>query len=294
MESWCLVWAALDEAVAGVVGALLTVDPRLVRRAVELIAKADGLIITAGAGMGVDSGLPDFRGPEGFWGAYPALGRAKIRFEDIAHPQAFEDDPTLAWGFYGHRLNLYRATEPHEGFHLLWEMAARLPYGAFVFTSNVDGQFQKAGYPESRIVECHGSIHYLQCLDACTAAIWPADGFEPQVDEKRCRLTSPLPRCPRCGGLARPNVLMFGDGGWIDGRTGAQGARLAEWLKRVVRPVVIEIGAGSAIPSVRRFGEAQGCPMIRINPNEWQVRRPMDVGLPLGALEAIKTIVSAL
>ena len=52
-------------------------DRSLFRRCAELIAQADGLLITAGAGMGVDSGLPDFRGSEGFWGAYPALGRAR-------------------------------------------------------------------------------------------------------------------------------------------------------------------------------------------------------------------------
>ena len=56
----------------------------------ELIDQADGLLITAGAGMGVDSGLPDFRGPQGFWRAYPALGRARIPFEQIASPSAFK------------------------------------------------------------------------------------------------------------------------------------------------------------------------------------------------------------
>ena len=64
--------------------------------------------------MGVDSGLPDFRGEHGFWKAYPALGRAKISFDSIASPEAFEKNPRLAWGFYGHRLKLYRETVPHE------------------------------------------------------------------------------------------------------------------------------------------------------------------------------------
>ena len=58
----------------------------------ELFGQADGLPITAGAGMGVDSGLPDFRGSEGFWQAYPALGRSCIAFERIATPAAFDTD----------------------------------------------------------------------------------------------------------------------------------------------------------------------------------------------------------
>jgi hypothetical protein len=72
--------------------------------AARLIDQADALVIAAGAGIGVDSGLPDFRGAEGFWRAYPALGRAGLRFEEIASPAAFRADPELAWGFYGHRL----------------------------------------------------------------------------------------------------------------------------------------------------------------------------------------------
>ena len=62
------------------------------RRCAEMIRQADGLLITAGAGIGVDSGLPDFRGPQGFWGAYPALGRARIAFEAIANPAAMARD----------------------------------------------------------------------------------------------------------------------------------------------------------------------------------------------------------
>lgn len=75
-------------------------DAAAIRRCADLLAEADGLLITAG----VDSGLPDFRGTEGFWRAYPALARAQIRFEEIANPRAFARDPKLAWGFYGHRL----------------------------------------------------------------------------------------------------------------------------------------------------------------------------------------------
>lgn len=75
--------------------------------------QADALIVAAGAGMMVDSGLPDFRGQAGFWRAYTALGRAKIDFYSIASPSAFETAPLMAWGFYGHRLGLYRATQPH-------------------------------------------------------------------------------------------------------------------------------------------------------------------------------------
>lgn len=127
----------------------------------SLFESADALLITAGAGMGVDSGLPDFRGNTGMWQTYPELGRRRIDFTAIANPQAFKNHPRLAWGFYGHRLDLYRRTLPHRGFGRLLDIADKrnLPY--FVFTSNVDGQFTKAGFDPKRIYECHGSIHHL-------------------------------------------------------------------------------------------------------------------------------------
>ncbi len=85
------------------------------------IRAAEALLITAGAGIGVDSGLPDFRGNEGFWNAYPPLQHLGIGFMDMANPVWFKRDPELAWGFYGHRLELYRSTVPHDGFRILRE-----------------------------------------------------------------------------------------------------------------------------------------------------------------------------
>ena len=268
----------------------------LFSKAAEYIQQADGVLITAGAGMGVDSGLPDFRGSEGFWRAYPALAKAGLSFSRIACPQAFKDDPEQAWGFYGHRLALYRRTAPHKGFAILRNIADRLDRGAFVFTSNVDGQFQKAGFDDSKIHECHGSIHHLQCLAPCSSALWDAD-FEPVVDEAACRMTSPLPHCPDCSRLARPNIMMFSDWGWLDQRSRAQAVRLKNWRNSLRNPVVIELGAGLDIPTVRFFSEEAGqwAPLIRINPRAPNVPRGIaGVSIETGALAAMEGINDAL
>src|SRR5436309_13326864 len=151
-----------------------TATDQLIVKAASMIQAADALLITAGAGMGVDSGLPDFRGDEGFWKAYPAYRHLGLSFVELANPRWFADDPHLAWGFYGHRLNLYRATRPHDGFARLRDWAAARPLGGFVFTSNVDGQFQRAGFDPERVVECHGAVETWQCLAGCGAAVLPA------------------------------------------------------------------------------------------------------------------------
>jgi len=261
-----------------------------IQLAAQAIREADGLLITAGAGMGVDSGLPDFRSEEGFWNAYPVLGKLRIDFQSIACPQAFLEDPTLAWGFYGHRLNLYRKTVPHDGFRILRDMTEKLLNGVFVATSNVDGQFQKAGFAESRIYEVHGSIHRMRCMDD-NCDTWSAQSFFPKVDEEHCRLLSELPRCQTCGSIARPNIVMFADWGWNDGMTERQQMRLNAWLGTVKNLVTIEIGAGKNIPTIRNIGGRQDGMMIRINPHQYMLNPGKNgVSLELGGLEALRLI----
>ena len=264
------------------------------RRAARLIQSADGILIAAGAGMGVDSGLPDFRGKNGFWKAYPALGFKHIRFETIASPTAFRSIPKRAWGFYGHALALFRQTEPHNGFSLLKKWGERVPHGYGVFTSNVDEHFQKAGFDQSKINECHGSIFQLQCATPCIDDTWRADQFIPELDIENCLLQNSLPLCIHCAGVARPNTLMFNDFSWLDAKQAESAAKQEAWLAATKNLLIIEIGAGIAIPTVRIFCEKAikkyGGKLIRINLTHAKVPRNIDIGLPLGALEALQAI----
>ncbi len=262
---------------------------RNLERAAAAIDRADALLIGAGAGMGVDSGLPDFRGPEGFWRAYQAF-RGKP-FHDVSNPVWFDRDPEQAWGFFGHRLHLYRNAEPHGGYAVLRRWCERPASGAFVFTSNVDGHFRKAGFDEARLFEVHGSIHHLQCVGQCSRAIWSADDVEVDVDVETVRATSELPTCPTCGGLARPNVLMFGDYEWIPDRSDEQERRYVEWRRTAeVRYVVaVEIGAGTAVPTVRSECAQAANRLVRINPRDADV--PANgISIPLPAREALERI----
>ncbi len=265
-------------------------------RAADAIANADALLIGAGAGMGVDSGLPDFRGATGFWRAYPVYEKLGLDFAAMANPRWFARDPTFAWGFYGHRLDLYRRTVPHDGFAILRRLAARMRHGAFVFTSNVDGQFQRAGFDPARVFEIHGSIHRVQCT-RCDAPVAPADPFHVEVDVASFRAKEPLPTCAQCSAVLRPNILMFGDGGWDGSLAEEQEARLGAWLDGVgdARIAVVECGAGTAIPSVRHFCEraARGGTLVRINVREPGVPAG-GIGLAMGALDALRCIEALL
>lgn len=269
------------------------ISNELCESAAMAIQEGAGLVITSGAGMGVDSGLPDFRGDRGFWKAYPMYERLGINFVGAANPVHFKRDPEFGWGFYGHRTNLYRETVPHEGFGILLDWVKRFDLEPFVVTSNVDGQFQKAGFSDKRILEVHGSIHHLQCLIPCSKEIWKNDG-DIQVDLERMRaLSSPV--CKNCGGVARPNILMFGDFSWLGERTGEQQDRFQDFLNDHGGGalVVIELGAGTAIPTIRHLSEQlvarYNGRLIRINPREHQV--PTDqFALGCNALEGLQEL----
>ncbi len=262
-------------------------------RAGEFLLQARAIVINTGAGMGVDSGLPDFRGKEGFWREYPMYKKLGLNFMDAANPAHFSRDPSFGWGFYGHRVNMYRTTEPHHGYEIIkkWIRERQLDY--FIATSNVDGQFQKAGFPEEKVFEVHGSIHHLQCSVPCSDKIWDNnETFE--IDTETMRAKN-VPTCPNCSATARPNILMFGDFSWIGDRSDKQEDRFREFLQQHQDDniVVIEIGAGTSVPTIRnltlRLARSYNARVIRINPREYEISPP-HISLPCGGLDGLEKI----
>ncbi|UMZ74169.1 SIR2 family NAD-dependent protein deacylase [Natranaerofaba carboxydovora] len=262
-------------------------------KAAQVINRASAIIVNTGAGMGVDSGLPDFRGKEGFWKAYPLYKRLGINFMDAANPAHFSKDPSFGWGFYGHRVNLYRKTEPHEGYKILKDWIREFGLDYFIATSNVDGQFQKASYPDDKIFEVHGSIHHLQCVRPCSDDIWDNDE-EFEIDKDSMRSNN-VPLCPNCGGTARPNILMFGDFSWVGERSGKQEDRFRQFLDEYQDEniAVIEIGAGTAVPTIRNLSEriarSYDAAVIRVNPREYHISPP-HISIACGGLEGLEGI----
>lgn len=270
-----------------------------IETAAKELAQAQAIIITAGAGMGVDSGLPDFRGNTGFWKEYPAISHLGISFSEMANPSWFVRDPNLAWAFYGHRYNLYNETLPHKGFEMLLNFGKTLEGGYFALTSNVDGQFQKAGFKNENIEEVHGSIKHFQCSVPCCSQIWEVQNIKFNIDNEIFKAQEPLPLCPKCGAIARPNILMFGDWHWLPERSENQRQNLLLFLKNIeeknLKTVIVEIGAGKAIPTIRlksqKLARATNAFLIRINPRDFAIPEGIKgAEIPLGALEGIKNI----
>jgi len=265
----------------------------------DIVEQADAVVILSGAGMGVDSGLPDFRGTKGLWKEYPELMNRDLDFEEMANPKWFREDAKLAWAFYGHRLHKYLEVKPHAGFDMLLELCKKKSDNYFIITSNVDNHFQKAGFDPLKIHEVHGSLAYFQCIYGCKQAIWPADYDSVQVDERSFVATT-TPHCPHCGRIARPNVQMFDDYGWLCNREREQRKRFEHWQHQVwdsrKKVLIIEIGAGKVIATIRRIAERlylqgfHGSNFVRINPRDCDVPEGA-ISIQSGGLDGVTMLL---
>ena len=232
----------------------MTQDAQLpaLERAAHAIINSTGMLVTAGAGMSCDSGIPDYRGPGGLWRKHPGVD---IEYSVLSERGMYFTDPRRAWGFLGWSIQRYLAAQPHAGYVALRQMGARLRDGFRVFTSNVDQMFVRSGMSSEDVVECHGSMFKLQCLDsACTREAF-VDVSQICVDPESLQWIGEVPRCD-CGAVLRPNALLFNDGpNWRGAAYHAKERVLREWVGTTERLVVLEIGSGGGVPTVRMFGE---------------------------------------
>jgi NAD-dependent deacetylase len=158
--------------------------------AVGLVRAAHRLVALTGAGVSTESGLPDFRSADGLWG-----GVDPIR---IASRTALEERPEVFFEFYRQRLSRLAAAAPNPAHSALaaLERAGRL---RTVITQNVDGLHQAAG--ATQVIELHGNLREAAC--AACGVVGPIASIVSALDAGR------LPRCERCGGLLKPNVVLF-------------------------------------------------------------------------------------
>jgi NAD-dependent deacetylase len=160
-----------------------------VERLAELVQELQPCVVLTGAGISTESGIPDFRSPTGVWTQYDPREYATI--------DAFLRDPEKVWDFYAKRLDVLRDAEPNAGHRALADLERR-GWVRAVVTQNVDRLHERAGTVE--LVEVHGSLRTSECL-GCGEVV-PFDDVVPLL---------PTPRCPACGRVLKPGVVMFGE-----------------------------------------------------------------------------------
>jgi NAD-dependent SIR2 family protein deacetylase len=220
---------------------------QMVKRA---LADAPALLFVFGAGMSVDSGIPDYRSAGGWYDADSPLRKRHPAFMPLLQGKELAATPRQSWELWWSQQDVFHRARPHPGYQYLSELAAGRGDAAFVLTTNVDGLAGKAGFAAERVHACHGSMFRLQCSVPCCRETWlMPEGDHPSDDADRL-----LPLCPFCGAVARPNVYFFGDSEerYVWEGQQAQAQKFVDWLSRWGNSMLmLEIGCGTGAPGMR-------------------------------------------
>lgn len=270
--------------------------------AAQYVRNTDELLVVAGAGMGVDAGLPDYYG--GIQRAHPRLAEIGLSIYDLSSHALFENNPALAWGHWITRQREYLNTTPHIGYHILHTWSKRNKPNVHIVTTNLDRHFLRTGFTTDSVFEMHGSMYDAQCMRGCGVQPWPLDiSNMPSVDLNTMLLLGPPPVCIQCGGPARVCTALAVDGYWDT--THVEVARMShETFYRelsVERTLtVLEIGCGTVMSKLRTEAErivaehrinGGQTAHIRINLHQSHINEHEDnISLSLGALEALRAM----
>lgn len=221
-----------------------------------------------GAGISTESGIPDFRSREGVWAQYDPM--------EYAHIAAFRRDPAKVWDFYGRRLHVLAEAQPNDGHRALAELEDRGWVRAIV-TQNIDRLHERAG--SRAIVEVHGSVRTSSCL-RCGAVVPFAEVFE----------LLPVPACPSCGEVLKPDVVMFGE------ELPAFAITRAQTLVREAG-VLLVVGSSLEVWPVNELPElalARGGKLAIVNRGSTQYDDAADVVVDAGAGETLRALADRL
>ena len=221
------------------------------------LAKRRTVVALTGAGISVDSGIPDFRSAGGLWERFDPMEYATI--------EAFEDDPRRVWQMFAELQALVTSARPNPGHDAL----ARLEYAGVldgIVTQNVDNLHQEAG--SRNVVEFHGNGSKLRCL-RCDALMEPPAGWEPAAGPPLCG----------CGSVLKPDVVLFGEA--IPPEALVRAAELAEGCRAMlIVGTSATVAPASLLPLVAR---RNGALLIEVNLVPTEITDLCDVALHDGA-----------
>lgn len=232
----------------------------------ETLSTAENIIILAGAGMSADLGVPVYYGgPESKYGN--TVSTYGYTAYEHAHAGIWQGDPKSQMLYIRDswktllQIDVTQETSPYQ---ILLEWLNTTGKSYFVATTNVDGAFPRTGYSESKLYEVHGSYRYSQCLNSSHHGVYPTADPEQGYTF-----------CPKCLSYSRPNTLYFDDFAFNDDLTLQQQDNFMRHLqteKGAGRTVVLEIGAGETVSTLRNFSQEMSMfykfPVIRLNPDE--------------------------
>ena len=237
--------------------------PQTLARMLRDFAKGSGsLVVLTGAGISAESGIPTFRGREGYW----TVGSREYHPQEMATHAMFEREPEEVWAWYLYRRTVCQQAGPNGGHRAVVAMEQQLKDRFLLLTQNVDGLHLRAGNSPARTFQIHGNIDFARCDVDCGQPIFALpDGLPPKVKGAPLDAAEKAAlRCPSCGGWARPHVL------WFDECYDEQHFRFDSSMRAAVSAdVLLVVGTSGATNLPMQVGQAalqHGALIIDVNP----------------------------
>ena len=235
-------------------------------------------VFLTGAGISAESGIPTFRGAEGFW----RVGSKNYQPEELATYRAFTRMPAEIWAWYLYRRSMCKNAAPNPAHLALAELEEELGDGFLLITQNVDGLHLTAGNSLDRTYQIHGNISFTRCARECSPTLRPLpeqlgtwEKEQPMDPDSEKRLT-----CPDCGGWLRPHVLWFDecyDEKWYRFESSMAAAQSCGIL------VVVGTSGATNLPmQVASLVASHGKPFVVVDPSPSPFSAMAD-GNPLGS-----------
>ena len=239
------------------------------------LAKARRVLFITGAGISADSGLPTYRGVGGLYN--DELTEEGLRIEEALSAEVLAQRPDITWRYLAHIADNCRGALPNDAHRAIARLEERLDK-VLVFTQNIDGLHCQAG--SSDVIEIHGNLQHLLCT-CCD--------YRGPTGDLRGRALPPV--CPECGGVLRPEVVLFGE------------ALPEEAMERLIDAIeegfdmVFTIGTSSVFPYIVEpvlWAAESAIPTVEINPQVTTLSRVVDYHLPCGAAAAMQALMARL
>jgi NAD-dependent deacetylase len=229
----------------------------------EILASGGPIVFLTGAGISAESGVPTFRGPEGYW----RVGSRNHQPTELATAEAFGRMPEEIWRWYLYRRGACRAAEPNEAHLALAEAERRLGERFLLVTQNVDGLHARAGSSAARTYQIHGNIDFCRCTNGCAPAVRPLPTTRP-VEWPRERALADAERAAlrcTCGAWLRPHVLWF-DESYDEPLFRYASARRAAEAAAVL--IVVGTSGATSLPAqMCALVVARGAPLVVVDPD---------------------------
>lgn len=185
---------------------ILLMETRLQQILSDFKKSSGRVLVLTGAGISAESGIPTFRGTEGYW----VVGSRNYMPQEMATNYMFQRSPEEVWRWYLYRFSVCRKVEPNDGHYALVRLERALGNRFLLVTQNIDGLHRRAGSSVERTYCIHGDAAWVRCASTCSRELLPLPEFTVRTKDHQFSAEDQQKlACPGCGGWLRPHVLWF-------------------------------------------------------------------------------------